>query len=92
MPNSKSASKRLRQNVTRRDRNRSIKSDLRTQLRKVRAAITAGDVAAAEAGYILVAKKLDRAGSRNIVHRNTASRTKSRLQKSIKAAKEKAAQ
>lgn len=91
MPNSKSANKRLRQNVTRRDRNRSVKSDLRTQLRKVREALTAGDVAAAEAGFILVAKKLDRAGSNNIMHRNTASRTKSRLQKAIKAVKQKAA-
>ena len=92
MPNSKSANKRLRQNVTRRDRNRSVKSDLRTHLRKVRAAVAAGDVATAEAGFILVAKKLDRAGSSNIMHRNTASRTKSRLQKAIKAAKQKPAE
>jgi small subunit ribosomal protein S20 len=91
MPNSKSANKRLRQNVAHRDRNRSVKSDLRTQLRKVREALAAGDVATAEAGYILVAKKLDRAGANNIMHRNTASRTKSRLQKAIKAVKQKAA-
>ena len=92
MPNSKSANKRLRQSVTRRDRNRSVKSDLRTQLRKVRAAVAAGDVAAAEAGYILVAKKLDRAGSSKVMHPNTASRTKSRLQKAIKAVKQKPAE
>jgi len=92
MPNSKSAKKRLRQNVTRRDRNRSVKSDLRTQLRKVKAAVAAGDVAAAEAGYVLVAKKLDRAGGSNIMHANTASRTKSRLQKAIKAVKQKPAE
>mgnify|MGYP003573585264 CR=1 len=88
MPNSKSATKRLRQSISRRDRNRSVKSDLRTQLRKVRAAVAEGDVAKAEAEFILVAKKLDRAGSRNIMHRNTASRTKSRLQKAIKAVKQ----
>jgi len=92
MPNSKSATKRLRQNVTRRDRNRSVKSELRTQLRKVRAAVAAGDVAAAEAGYVLVAKKLDRAGRHKIMHPNTASRTKSRLQKAIKAAKQQPAE
>ncbi len=91
MPNSNSAKKRLRQNVSHRDRNRAIKSDLRTQLRKVRAAVVAGDVEAAEAGYIVVAKKLDRASSKNIMHQNTASRTKSRLQKAIKAVKQKAA-
>ena len=51
MPNSKSATKRLRQNVTHRDRNRAVKSDLRTQLRKVRAAVAAGDVAKAEAEF-----------------------------------------
>jgi small subunit ribosomal protein S20 len=92
MPNSKSANKRLRQNVTHRDRNRSVKSDLRTQLRKVRAAVAAGDVATAETEFILVAKKLDRAGSSKIMHRNTVSRTKSRLQKAIKAAKQKPAE
>ena len=77
--------------MSHRDRNRAIKSDLRTQLRKVRAAVAANDVEAAEAGYIIVAKKLDRAGSKNIMHRNTTSRTKSRLQKAIKAVKQKAA-
>ncbi|MDP6469175.1 MAG: 30S ribosomal protein S20, partial [Pirellulaceae bacterium] len=92
MPNSNSATKRLRQNVTRRDRNRAVKSDLRTQLRKVHAAVAAGDVATAEAEFIVVAKKLDQAGSSKIMHRNTASRTKSRLQKAIKAVKQKAAQ
>jgi small subunit ribosomal protein S20 len=92
MPNSKSANKRLRQNVTHRDRNRAVKSDLRTQLRKVRAAVAAGDVAKAEAEYIVVAKKLDRAGSSKIMHRNTAGRMKSRLQRAIKAVKQKAAE
>ncbi len=88
MPNSKSAKKRLRQNVARRGRNRTVKSSLRTQLRKVREAVQAGDVERAEAEYRRAAQELDRAGQRNIIHPNTASRTKSRLQKSIKAAKQ----
>ncbi len=92
MPNSKSATKRLRQNATRRDRNRATKSALRTQLRKVREAVASGDVALAEAEYIVVAKKLDRAGSHKILHPNTASRTKSRLQKAIKKAKQASAE
>ena len=88
MPNTKSAAKRLRQNVARRLRNRSVKSALRTQLRKVREALKAGDVSKAEEEYREAARKLDRAGQRNIIHRNTAARTKSRLQKRIKAAKQ----
>ncbi|MEX0818963.1 MAG: 30S ribosomal protein S20, partial [Pirellulaceae bacterium] len=44
MPNSKSAKKRLRQTEVRRDRNKAVKSALRSQLRKVREAVQAGDV------------------------------------------------
>jgi small subunit ribosomal protein S20 len=88
MPNSKSAEKRLRQNVIHRFRNRTVKSALRTQLRKVNEALEAGDVSKAEDEYHEAARRLDRAGQKNIIHRNTASRTKSRLQKRILAAKQ----
>ena len=87
MPNTKSAKKRLRQNVARRDENGSIKQAVRTQCRKVREAIEAGDVELAESEFRLAAKRLDRAGARNIVHRNVAARTKSRLSAKIKALK-----
>ena len=87
MPNTKSAKKRLRQNVTLREQNRSIKRAIRTQCRKVREAIEAGDVELAESEFRLAAKRLDRAGARNIVHRNAAARTKSRLSAKIKALK-----
>ncbi len=87
MPNTKSAKKRLRQNVVHRTRNRSIKQAVRTQCRKVRQAIEAGDAEAAEAEFRLAAKKLDWAGGRNIIHRNAAARTKSRLSVKIKALK-----
>jgi small subunit ribosomal protein S20 len=89
MPNSKSAEKRLRQNEARRLRNRSAKSALKTQLAKVHEAIEAGDLSQAEAQFRQAARSLDRAGHTNLIHRNTASRTKSRLQKRIKAAKQK---
>jgi len=89
MPNSKSAKKRLRQNDVRRLRNRATKSSMRSQIRKVREAVTAGDVEVAEKEYREAAKKIDRAGAKNIIHRNTAARTKSRLQKTIKALKQK---
>ena len=87
MPNTKSATKRLRQNVTRRLRNRNVKSTLRTQLRKVREAIAASETEKAETEFRLAAKQLDRAGHGNVIHRNKAARIKSRLQRMIKATK-----
>lgn len=87
MPNTQSAHKRLRQNEKRRAHNRSVKSALKTQIRKVREAVDAGDVDKAEQEFQLAAKKLDRAGAHRIIHANKAARTKSRLQKAIKAAK-----
>ena len=88
MPNTKSAKKRLRQNVTRRLRNRTVKTSIRSQLRKVREAVAAGDVEKAEQEYRDAARKLDRAGQQNIIHSNKAGRTKSRLQRMIKSAKQ----
>jgi len=88
MPNTRSAKKRLRQNIVRRDRNRSIKRAVRTQCRKVRDAVAAGDVQLAETEFRLAAKKLDRAGARNIIHKNAAARAKSRLSAKIKALKQ----
>ncbi|MFL2865191.1 MAG: 30S ribosomal protein S20 [Pirellulaceae bacterium] len=99
MPNTASAKKRLRQNETARIRNRAQRSDLRTSVRRVNEAIDAyatarsdgGDADAALAtvdeAYVTVQKKLDRAGASNLIHRNKAARTKSRLQARIKKAK-----
>lgn len=88
MPNTKSSEKRLRQNIAHRERNRAILRDTRTQCRKVREAVEAGDADAAETEFRLAVKKLDRAGSRNIIHRKAAARTKSRLSTKIKALKQ----
>ena len=85
MPTTKSAKKRLRQNIANRLRNRSIKRAVRTQCRKVLQAIQDGDAELAQAEFRLAAKKLDRAGARNIIHPNAAARTKSRLAAKIKA-------
>jgi small subunit ribosomal protein S20 len=63
--------------------NRQQRSQLRTALKKVRAA--AGE--AAKAAYNDAVKLLDRAGRKNLIHRNTASRQKSRLAKAINRAK-----
>lgn len=89
MPNTKSAKKRNRQNIVHRDRNRARKSQIKTQIRKVRDAILAGDVETAEAEFRLVAKILDRCAAMGVVHVNLAARGKSRLSAAIKAAKAK---
>jgi small subunit ribosomal protein S20 len=88
MPNTKSAKKQLRQDEERRARNRSLRSELRTQCRKVREAIKTANVGQAEAEFRVAAKKLDRAGVRNIIHRNAAARLKSRMSAKIKALKQ----
>jgi small subunit ribosomal protein S20 len=91
MPTTKSAKKRHRQSLQRRTKNRAVKSAVKTQVRKVRRAVEAGDIAAAEQELRLAAKKLDRAGVKRVIHPNAASRTKSRLAHLIKTAKGKTA-
>lgn len=91
MPNSESAKKRLRQNEAARLRNRSRRSALRTQIKKVRTAIAAGDVALSEAEFKTASKRIDKAASANLLHDNAAARTKSRLSKAIKKLKASAA-
>ena len=87
MPSTNSAKKRLRQNIKRRTSNRSVRSNVRSQVRKVRQAVDAGDVEACESEFRLAVKKLDQAAAGGIIHNNAAARTKSRLSKAIKAAK-----
>lgn len=87
MPNSESAKKRLRQSEVRRKRNRSTKSSLRTQIRKVREAIATGEVESSEAEFRKVVKKLDQAAAKKVIHPNAAARTKSRLSKAVKSVK-----
>jgi small subunit ribosomal protein S20 len=91
MPHTKSAKKRLRQSQEKRLSNRSTKSNIKTQVRKVREAVAAGDIATAEAELRATAKKLDRAGVKRVIHPNAAARTKSRLSHLIVAAKSKTA-
>jgi small subunit ribosomal protein S20 len=85
MPNTASAKKRLRQNDKRRINNRTGKSSMRTQIRKVREAVAAGDSDLAQSEYIVAQKKIDRAASKNLIHRNAAARTKSRLVAMLKS-------
>jgi small subunit ribosomal protein S20 len=89
MPNTSSAKKRMRQDADRRLRNRSTKSNLRAQLRKVRTAIAAKKLDESVAEYKTLVAKLDRAAGANVIHANAAARTKSRLSAAIKALKAK---
>lgn len=90
MPNTKSAKKRLRQSVERRTHNRAVKSAIRTAIRKVREAVTAGDFDTANEHFRFTVKKLDQAGAKRVLHPKTADRLKSRLSHHIKTAKQKA--
>lgn len=87
MPSSKSAKKRLRQDKVRRARNRSVKSAMKTQIKKVHAAVDAGDFETADKEFVTAARKLDKAGANKVIHKNTAARYKSRLQKKIQIAR-----
>ena len=76
MPNIKSASKRLRQSSTRRDRNRAVRSELRT---RTKALLASQDAEEAAQQYRGVSSLLDRAARKGVISRNAADRRKSRL-------------
>lgn len=85
MANSPQARKRARQNNKARLHNASLRSMVRTYLKKVIAAIEAGDVEAAKAAYQAAVPVLDRVADKGVVHKNKAARHKSRLNAQIKA-------
>ena len=85
MANSAQAKKRAKQAEATRQRNASQKSELRTAVKKVRKAIAAGDKAAAAKTLQESQAVMDSIADKKIVHKNLASRTKSRLAHAIKA-------
>jgi small subunit ribosomal protein S20 len=85
MPNTVAAKKYLRQSAKRRLLNRSQRSALRTALKKARAAASGDDAAAAQEAVRAATQRLDQAASKNIIHKNAASRTKARLAKLMKS-------
>ncbi|MDR0247258.1 MAG: 30S ribosomal protein S20 [Burkholderiales bacterium] len=84
MANTAQARKRARQAVATHRRNASLKSALRTAVKKVKKAIAAGDKAAATKQYQESQAVIDRVADKKVLHKNLASRTKSRLSQSIK--------
>ena len=91
MANHVSSLKRARQTVTRTAVNRANKSKLRSALRLMREAITAGNADAATTQYRATVSVLDRSVQKGVLHKNTASRYKGRLNARLKALATKAA-
>ena len=85
MANTPQAKKRARQNDKARKHNASLRSMVRTYLKKVVAAIQAGDVEAAKTAYTQAVPVLDRIADKGIISKNKAARHKSRLNAQIKA-------
>ena len=85
MPNHKSAMKRVRQNETRRLRNRHIMSTTRTYIKAVRAAIDSGNAEAAREALPKAVNALNASVTKGVIHRNQAARKISRLTKAVNA-------
>ncbi|UFJ38876.1 30S ribosomal protein S20 [Brevibacillus humidisoli] len=83
MPNIKSAIKRTKQIEKRRLHRASQKSDLRTAVKTVEKAIAANDVELAKNSLVVAVKKLDKAATKGLIHKNAANRQKSRLMKKL---------
>ena len=85
MANIKSQIKRILTNQKSTDRNRAVKSELRTAVRVTRAAIATGDKDKASAALLVASKKLDKAASKGVIHQNQAANKKSSIAKQVAA-------
>jgi len=85
LANIKSAKKRILVNKTKADRNKSIKSAVKTSIKKVEAAVTAKDKEAAAAALQNAISTIDKAASKGVYHKNNAARKVSRLSKAVNA-------
>jgi len=83
MANIKSAEKRHRQNLERRDRNRARRSRMRSAVKKLRQAIDAGDAEQAQTLLRPTLSEIDATAQKGVIHANTAARYKSRLSKAV---------
>lgn len=83
MANHKSAVKRVRQNIKRNEINRSNRSKLRTQIKKLRTSLTATDKTQSTELLNPTVSLIDKAVNKGLIHRNTAARHKSRLTKNV---------
>ncbi|WP_432512567.1 MULTISPECIES: 30S ribosomal protein S20 [Kineococcus] len=81
MANIKSQKKRILTNEKARLRNKAVKSELRTVVRHFKEALASGDSAKAQAALALASKKLDKAVSKGVIHKNQAANRKSAIAK-----------
>lgn len=87
MANNPGSKKRARQAIKRREHNVSLRSMVRTYVKRVLAATQSGDYEAAQAAYIAAVPKVDTMVSKGIIKKNKAARWKSRLNAKVKALK-----
>lgn len=85
MPHTRSAAKSLRQTEKRRQRNRATKKAIKTQIKKLKEVMASGQPDQVRTEFNLLARKLDKAAARRIVHPNLAARKKSQLARLIQA-------
>jgi small subunit ribosomal protein S20 len=83
--NIKSQIKRNKTNEKAHERNKAVKSELKTLVRQTREAVASGDKAAAEAALKKASVKLDKAVSKGVVHKNQAANRKSAIAKQVAA-------
>ncbi|GEB46560.1 hypothetical protein MTE01_25050 [Microbacterium testaceum] len=83
--NIKSQIKRNKTNEKARERNKAVKSELRTHVRRTKEAVVAGDKEAALKALATATKKLDKAVSKGVIHQNQAANRKSAIAKSVAA-------
>ncbi|WP_115686037.1 30S ribosomal protein S20 [Corynebacterium senegalense] len=83
MANIKQQKKRVLTNEKRRLRNKSVRSAVRTEIRKFREAVESGDKAAAEAQLRVASRKLDKSVSKGVFHRNNAANKKSSMARAL---------
>ena len=81
MANIKSQLKRIKTNRVATERNKAVKSELKTHIRKFREAAASGDAAAAQEALKIASKKLDKAVSKGVIHANQAANKKSDMAK-----------
>ncbi|MDR6198574.1 small subunit ribosomal protein S20 [Microbacterium sp. SORGH_AS428] len=85
MANIKSQIKRNKTNEKAHERNKAVKSELKTAVRRTREAVAGGDKAAAEKALVAATKKLDKAVSKGVIHKNQAANRKSAIAKQVSA-------
>lgn len=83
MANIKSAKKRILVNRTKAERNKAIRSEVKTAIKKVDAAIAANDKEAAKAALVAATSTIDKATTKGVYHKNTSSRKVSRLAQAV---------